>query len=143
MSTALLINPVYQKHQTGYDHPECPERIAALHNAFERSGLLARLPRVTVREASEDELALVHTPEYIATAKRDISSQRRQLTTGDTAISTASWAVALNAVGGVLNSVDAVFDGKARNAFCAVRPPGHHATPIRGMSTLTRNTGRS
>ena len=133
MSSALLIDPVYQQHQTGRDHPERPERIAALYDALEQAGLLKALRRVPVRAAAEDELALCHTREYIAAAKQDISSGRRQLRTGDTAISTASWDVALDAVGGVLNGVDAVLGGEAGNAFCAVRPPGHHAGPSRGM----------
>ena len=114
-------------------HPERPERIGALYEALEQAGLLSALPRVPVRTAVEDELALCHTREYIGIAKRDVASGRHQLTTGDTAISNTSWDVALEAVGGVLNSVDMVLGGKASNAFCAVRPPGHHATPNRGM----------
>ena len=75
MSSALLIDPVYQQHQTGRDHPERPERIAALHDAFEQAGLLEALRRVPVRTATEDELALCHTREYIAAARQDIAER--------------------------------------------------------------------
>jgi acetoin utilization deacetylase AcuC-like enzyme len=133
VSTALLIDPAFERHITGAAHPERPERIGALQEAFGQAGLLKELPRIDVRSASEDELALCHTREYIAIVRQDIASGRRQLSTGDTAISGASWDVALEAVGGVLNAVDAVFWDAAKNSFCAVRPPGHHATPRRGM----------
>src|SRR6202035_1445262 len=85
------------------------------------------------RPATDDELALCHGRKYLAIAARDIAEGHHQLSTGDTAVSPRSLDVALHAVGGVLNAVDAVMDGAAANAFCIVRPPGHHATPDRGM----------
>jgi acetoin utilization deacetylase AcuC-like enzyme len=98
-----------------------------------QAGLLERLAHVDPRAATEEELLLCHTPEYLRTAKHDVLSGRPSLTTGDTDITPNSWDVAAQAVGGVLNAVDAVATGAARNAFCAVRPPGHHATAGRGM----------
>jgi len=83
--------------------------------------------------ATSDELALCHTREYLAIAHRDVASGRPYLSTGDTDIGPNSFDVAARAAGGVLNAVDAVLTGRAHNAFCAVRPPGHHATASRGM----------
>ena len=117
----------------GRPHPECPERLDAVLRGLGEAGLLNRLARVDARAATEEELLLCHTREYLSTAKRDVESGRPYLSTGDTDITANSWEVAARAAGGVLNAVDAVVSGKARNAFCAVRPPGHHATPNRGM----------
>ena len=132
-ATAILADPVYKEHQTGKSHPERPERMDAVVNALERDGAIKDALRIPVRPATEDELALCHTRPYIAIAKRDVASGARDLSTGDTQISPQSFDVALRAAGGLLNAVDAVIERKAGNAFCAVRPPGHHATPDRGM----------
>jgi acetoin utilization deacetylase AcuC-like enzyme len=82
---------------------------------------------------------LCHTREYLRTAQHDVEAGYGSLTTGDTDITRNSWDVAGKAAGGVLNAVDAVVTGKARNAFCATRPPGHHATPNRGMGFCLLN----
>ena len=136
--TALLADPISKEHHTGQDHPERPERFDAVLMALERASLTERMKRIESREASEDELAYCHTGSYIRTARRDISAVERRhgvsgLSTGDTTISSQSWEVAVRSVGGVLNAVDAVFSTSVQNAFCVVRPPGHHATPDRGM----------
>src|ERR1041385_3709947 len=131
--TALLLDPVFKQHDTGPGHPERPERYDALTRAFERGGLTKYLLPVATRPATEDEVELVHTRQYIATVKRDIASGSRDLSTGDTTISAQSLAVALDAAGGLMNAVDQVVKKTAANAFCAVRPPGHHARPNQGM----------
>ena len=106
--TALLADPIFREHLAGREH----------------------LDR---RAATEEELLLCHTAEYLRTARHDALSGRPSLSTGDTDITPNSWDVASQAAGGVLNAVDAVATGRVRNAFCAVRPPGHHATASRGM----------
>jgi acetoin utilization deacetylase AcuC-like enzyme len=131
--TALLIDPVFKLHDTGPGHPERPERYDALTRAFDRAGLIESLLPVATRPATEDEIALCHARPYIDTVKRDIAAGARELSTGDTTISPRSWEVALDAAGGVMNAIDTVFAKKAANAFCAVRPPGHHARPNQGM----------
>jgi acetoin utilization deacetylase AcuC-like enzyme len=131
--TALLIDPVFKQHDTGPGHPERPERYEALTRAFERAGLTKSLLHVATRPATDDEVALVHTRPYIETVKRDIAAGASELSTGDTTISPRSLEVALDAAGGVMNAIDQVFKKKAANAFCAVRPPGHHARPNQGM----------
>ena len=131
--TAILADPVYKEHQTGRSHPERPERMDAVVHALERDGVIKDALRIPVRPATEDELALCHTRPYIEIAKRDFAAGAHDLSTGDTQIIPRSVDVALKAAGGLLNAVDAVVGRKAANAFCAVRPPGHHATPDRGM----------
>jgi acetoin utilization deacetylase AcuC-like enzyme len=131
--TALVADPVCREHLKGRRHPECPERFDAVIGALGEAGLLDRLPTLEPRAATIDELALIHTRDYLEVARRDVVSGCRHLSTGDTDIGPDSWDVAARAAGGVLNAVDAVFAGRARNAFCAVRPPGHHANAGRGM----------
>jgi acetoin utilization deacetylase AcuC-like enzyme len=132
-TTALLLDPIYKQHLTGAGHPERPERYDAVTSGLEQASIVRDALRIPTRRASEDEIAMCHTRDYIASVKRDIDRGARDLSTGDTAIGPQSLTIALQAVGGVLNCVDAVAGGKAKNAFGAVRPPGHHATPVRGM----------
>ncbi len=137
--TSILIDPIYREHLVGCDHPERPERFDAVVEGLQRAGLLDRLGRVDRRMATEEELLLCHTREYLRTARRDVEAGQSHLSTGDTDITGNSWEIAVMAVGGALNAVDAVMTGAARNAFCAVRPPGHHATPSRGMGFCLLN----
>lgn len=135
-TTALLIDPIYREHLVGLvgrEHPERPERFDAVVQGLEAAGLLDRLGRVAARAATEEELLLCHTREYLRTAKHDVQQGYGFLSTGDTDITSNSLDIARQAVGGVLNAVDAVLAGAAQNVFCAVRPPGHHATASRGM----------
>jgi acetoin utilization deacetylase AcuC-like enzyme len=131
--TALLLDPLYKQHDPGPGHPEQPARYDAVTRGVESTGLLSKLHHVDVRVASEDEIALVHGRDYIALAKREIAAGAHELSTGDTNVGRQSFNIAVRAVGGVLNAVDAVVAGNAANAFCAVRPPGHHARPDQGM----------
>jgi acetoin utilization deacetylase AcuC-like enzyme len=132
-TTVLLADPISREHLAGRHHIECPERFDAVLEGLRTAGLLDRLGRVEPRAVTFDELRRCHTSGYLQTARRDIASGAQCLSTGDTGIAPRSWEVAERAAGGVLNAVDAVVSGRAQNAFCAVRPPGHHATASRGM----------
>jgi acetoin utilization deacetylase AcuC-like enzyme len=134
--TGLLFDPIYQKHLSGNTgHPERPERLVAIGDALNKARLTRSLYRIKPRRATQQELELVHTPAYIAIVRQELSDLvgLRQLSTGDTMASSNSLEVAEFAAGGVLNAVDAVMAGKVKNVFAAIRPPGHHATPNRGM----------
>jgi len=137
--TALLADPVYKEHDTGPGHPERSQRYDAAVAALEQAGFAPAL-RIEPRDATEDELALCHTHRYIDLVKREIEGGARELSTGDTTVSPRSLDCALKATGGVLNAVDAVIEGRARNAFCIVRPPGHHARPNQGMGFCIFNS---
>ena len=136
LRTGLLFDDVYLRHLAGVsDHPERPERLTAIWSGLERAGLLKTLYRITPRRVTDEELALVHSRAYVDLVRRELSNLQgtRDLSTGDTLVSPGSLEAAEYAAGGVLTSVDAVLAKRVRNAFCAVRPPGHHATPTRGM----------
>jgi len=139
--TGLLLDDVYLRHLAGVDHPERPERLTAIDTGLERSGLLKTLYRITPRRVTDAELLLVHSPSYVILVRKELSNLRgpTDLSTGDTVISPGSFDAAQFAAGGVLNAVDAVMTKKVKNAFCAVRPPGHHATPTRGMGFCIYN----
>ena len=123
MTSFLVADDACRGHLVGRTHPEKPERYDAIMDKLARDGLLDRMRRAEVRTATDDELLLCHTAEYLKTARNDVESGRHYLSTGDTDITPDSWDVAARAAGGVLNAVDAVLTGTARNAFCAVRPP--------------------
>jgi acetoin utilization deacetylase AcuC-like enzyme len=134
--TGLLWDDVYLKHLSGSTgHPERPERLTAIRSALQESGLLQTLYRIKPRAASQQELALAHSAAYLALVARELSGLQGlgELSTGDTLASPGSLEAAEFAAGGVLNAVDAVMAGSVNAAFCAVRPPGHHATAARGM----------
>jgi acetoin utilization deacetylase AcuC-like enzyme len=106
---------------------------------LQKSGNLKHVERVDPRPATPEEMQFCHTRDYLRIAQHDVEAGFGSLTTGDTDITPNSWEIARKAAGGVMNAVDAVVTGKARNAFCAVRPPGHHATPNRGMGFCLLN----
>ncbi|HYG77998.1 MAG TPA: histone deacetylase [Planctomycetota bacterium] len=137
--TALISDAIYKDHDTGGGHPERPARYDAVIGALKKAGLEEKLEKIDPRDATEAEITAVHTGEYFKTAKRDIKAGANVLSTGDTNVSEKSFEIALRAAGGVLNAVDAVMSSKVRNAFCVVRPPGHHATPNRGMGFCVFN----
>ena len=139
MKTALMADPLFREHLAGRSHPERPERFDAVLDGLADAGLTSRLIAIEARDATEDELLLCHTADYLRTARGDVASGSRSLSTGDTDITANSWDVAVRAAGGVLAAVDTVFAGTAGNAFCAVRPPGHHATASRGMGFCLLN----
>ena len=137
--TALVADPKCLRHDTGYGHPERPERFTAVHDALKSTGLLAKMEPIQPRVVTAEDLQLVHDPRYLEIAEHEITSKLPQLSTGDTAISPASWDAACVAAGSALAAVDAVMAGKAPNAFCLVRPPGHHAGADRGMGFCILN----
>lgn len=133
MSAGLLLDPIYQQHDTGFGHPESPRRLDAMTKSLTAANITARTTPIARRRATEEEILLCHSRDYLETVRDEVDAGKPDLSTGDTAICPKSFEVALAAAGGVLNAVDAVMSGKVANAFCAVRPPGHHARPSQGM----------
>jgi acetoin utilization deacetylase AcuC-like enzyme len=131
--TLAFFDPTTRRHVPAVGHPERPERLDAVLDAVRGLETEGRVALATPRPATEEEVLLVHTPEYLSVVRADVGAGRGTLTTGDTELSPGSLDAALAAAGTVLSAVDAVMSGRARNAFCAVRPPGHHASASRGM----------
>ena len=131
--TGLVYAEAYLAHDTGPGHPEGPERLRAIIARLETSGLLARLRRIEPSPAPLAAISAIHTQAYAAQVKRACEEAAPFLHSLDTPVSSASYDTALLAGGGVLSAIDAVMAARVRNAFCAIRPPGHHALKDRAM----------
>jgi acetoin utilization deacetylase AcuC-like enzyme len=136
MKTAFLADPVAKLHDLGDRHPERVARWDAAIRGLDGAPLATIHPRA----ANLDELALCHDPDYIRLARREAESGKDTLSTGDTNLCRASYEAAIHATGTCLNAVDLVMNGSAKNAFCIVRPPGHHASQARGMGFCLFNS---
>lgn len=129
--TGLIYHPDYLKHKTGLSHPESPERLKACLKALKNFQHSDKLNTIDPTPATIDQVAYVHDRDYIQSVK--ITSKTGGALDYDTIVSKGSFEIALLAVGGALRAADAVMDGIVDNAFCLVRPPGHHALPKKGM----------
>jgi acetoin utilization deacetylase AcuC-like enzyme len=132
MNTLLLTHKACIEHDPGVHHPECPARLRAVLNALEAEEFQL-LDRREAPRAEIDQIARVHDREYVHAVLDAIPAEGRRALDGDTHVSPGSGEAALRAAGAACAAVDAVAAGEARNAFCAVRPPGHHAEPAVAM----------
>ena len=126
-NTGFVYHDRFLDHDTGAGHPERPERLSALVRHLEATGLSRSLKHLLIDAADESWLAKVHTSAHIKFVRESCAKGIDLLDQGDTRVGRDSYDVAALAVGGVLAGVDAVMAGVLQNAFCAVRPPGHHA----------------
>ena len=136
--TGLVYHPDFLLHDPGPHHPERPARLQAIMDHLKRSGLLGALLLIDSEPAREQWITRVHTPTYLRQLQSAVRQAPANLDT-DTRVSRQSYDVARRAVGGVLAAVDAVMAGTAKNAFAALRPPGHHALADRAMGFCLLN----
>ena len=132
MSTAIYSHPDCRLHDMGSGHPECPQRLDAIHDYLLATGLEAALDVRTAPLASLESLALAHESHYV-TELQDLLTQiaasgEPRALDPDTVAGPGTWQAALRAAGAAVAATEAVIAGEVDNAFCAVRPPGHHAT---------------
>ena len=133
MTTAIVHHPIYQKHDTGPGHPETPMRYEVVMDALrDNKELWESLTEITPEKASKGLIQAARTPQHFKRVEGAIEHGIDRLD-ADTVISMQSFDASLFAAGGAIAGVDAVMQGEAKNAFVAVRPPGHHATAENAM----------
>lgn len=138
MPSAFYTHPACRLHAMGPGHPECPERLDAITDQLRVSGLADLLEQRQAPEASLVQLQRAHDALLVAQIQ-DQSQQAAESRHGltqidpDTAVNVHSWSAALHAAGAVIAATDAVLAGELETAFCAVRPPGHHACRSQAM----------
>ena len=132
--TGFLYHDMYLEHDTGPGHPEQAARLTAIVRQLQQSGLNTQLLMLGPPNPVDQQwLSAVHTPEYVERTQSAWEQGMRCLDSPDVPVSQHSYEVATQAAGGVLDAVDAVMQGRIANAFCAIRPPGHHALADKAM----------
>ena len=132
MATALFSHSACFAHDTGDGHPECPERLQAVLAGLEAEEFIY-LDRREAPRATPAQIARVHPGDFVDRMLQAIPKAGLHFVDGDTVVSPGSGEAALRAAGAVCAAIDAVMAGEIGNAFCAVRPPGHHAEPDQAM----------
>jgi len=127
MTTAYLTHPSSLKHDMGAGHPECPARIHAIEDQLIASGLMPFLFQHEAPAVTTEQLERVHSRDYIESIFKQSPRNGLVYLDADTAMNPHSLEAALHAAGAAVKAVDLVMGGQAENAFCNIRPPGHHA----------------
>jgi acetoin utilization deacetylase AcuC-like enzyme len=133
MTTAFITHAECLRHEMGAHHPERPARLTAIEDQLIASGIGSFLTRFDAPLATDEQLARVHPPDYVR-AIREVAPRAGTIHLDpDTAMNPWSLQAALRAAGAAVLAVDLVLQNKVNTAFCAVRPPGHHACRARPM----------
>jgi acetoin utilization deacetylase AcuC-like enzyme len=132
MTTLLVTHSACLEHEMPPGHPECADRLRAVLGALEVEEF-ALLQRVTAPRATREQIARVHSEGHIEFIEGSVPREGFRRIDADTSMSPGSLEAAYRAAGAVILAVDEVMAGSARNGFCAVRPPGHHAEPETAM----------
>ncbi len=142
MSTAYITHADCLKHEMGAGHPECPDRLIAVNEHMKSSGLLDQLRVLEAPLAQAEDLKRVHRPAYVDLIFEHAPTEGYVQLDPDTSMNPHTLSAARRAAGAGVMAVDEVIAGRSKNAFCAVRPCGHHATTGRPMGfCLFNNIG--
>ena len=132
MNTGFYSHPLFLEHDTG-SHPENAERLRAIRNRLESERILENLELRPGRQATSGEIAMLHNETLFDEVRQAYEEGMRTLHSPDCIVSKKTFSAALQAVGSVLEAVEEVSEQRLDNAFCAVRPPGHHAERDQAM----------
>ena len=132
MTTCIFTTDSSVQHDTGPGHPECPERIPSIINGLKKIQS-KKLIWKNVRSFDDQYIKLTHSEKYFAKINQSFPKEGLAFLDGDTIVSKGSKKAAYDAVGAIINAIDAVMNKEFDNAFCVVRPPGHHAEKEQAM----------
>ena len=132
MTTLYITHPSFLDHDTGPGHPERPDRMRAVEKVLSHE-LFTGLTREEAPEADDDAIARVHPTAYVEAIRAAAPERGMIYMDGDTPMTPGTLRALLHGVGAAIRATDAVMSGEFANAFCGVRPPGHHAEPERAM----------
>jgi acetoin utilization deacetylase AcuC-like enzyme len=133
MTTAFITHRDCWLHDMGAHHPECPERLSAINDRLIAAGLDMYLSFHDAPLATSEQIARVHPPEYIRLVAESAPRNGIVHLDPDTAMNPGTWQAALRSAGAGVLATDLVMRGEVENAFCSVRPPGHHAERAKSM----------
>ena len=139
MTTLLLSHPKCIEHKTGKGHPESPERLKAVLSGLDEKEFWP-LKRREAAIINKSKINLVHTSEYVERILDSVPKEGLLNLDADTAVSYGSGEASMRAAGAVVDAIDSLISKEAKNAFCAVRPPGHHAESSRAMGFCIFNS---
>jgi acetoin utilization deacetylase AcuC-like enzyme len=131
--TGYLYDERYLLHETGEYHPESPERLVMIHKGIREAGLLDHVAQIKAKRAKRKWIETVHDPAYIDRFGDACITNKRMFDHPDNQMCPETFETAHLAVGGILRTIDMLMAGEIDNAFCAVRPPGHHAERDRAL----------
>lgn len=140
MPTAFITHPSFLLHEMGPYHPECPERLTAINDRMIAAGIDAYVVHHEAPEATRTQIARVHGAAYIDAIEAASPEEGLHFIDPDTALNPHTLTAARHAAGAVVLGVDLVLGGQCKTAFCAVRPPGHHAERRRAMGFCIFNS---
>ncbi len=138
MTTLIYTDDAFLEHDTGPGHPERSDRLRSVLEALD-APRFAGLRRCQPQDATAAQIARVHHPAYVEWVLSSVPKSGLVAVDDDTVLSPGSGVAALRAAGALVTAVDTVMEGRADRAFCAVRPPGHHAEPDHGMGFCVFN----
>lgn len=133
MQTAYITHPACLEHNMGYDHPESPERLRAIEDQLIASGIFPLLQPHEAPRVTHEQLARVHTESYLRAIEAAAPQRGLISLDADTFMNPFTLEAAYRAAGALVLATDLVMTGKVENAFCNIRPPGHHATRDQAM----------
>jgi len=133
LHSAYISHPACLKHDMGSIHPECPARLRAIEDQLISTGLMHFLNHQDAPRVTDEQLLRVHPQSYLDWVREQAPVSGLAYLDGDTAMCPDTLEAAYRAAGAVVRAVDMVMKGEVENAFCAIRPPGHHAESARAM----------
>lgn len=138
-TVGYVYHPDYLLHAPPFEHPESPDRLIAINAHLAKVGLMETLVPVVPGYPDEKEILRVHDPEYLRKLERSCRRGDLSLDSEDTYLNKNSYSIALLSAGGAIAGAEVVATGKTARAFCAIRPPGHHAARGEGMGFCLLN----